>query len=99
MGFWVPPQTNSVYRCGIRYDAFTLIRHQTPHYMNKFVLVEDTCLSIGKDFDTEKSNLLEQGHNLVSEWCHPAVGRMATFVQAPIDPATIADSELLTMER
>lgn len=57
-----------------------------------YELIEDACLGKGLDFEAEKAALLAQGHILVHQYSHPAIGRVAVFTQVGPDPATRADS-------
>jgi hypothetical protein len=48
--------------------------------MNNYLLVEDTCLGKGLDFDQEKSKLdANPSYTLVHEGTHPAIGRIAEY--------------------
>ena len=44
--------------------------------MQEIILMEDTCMGQGKDFDKEKQSLLSQGYIVLSENIHPAVGKI-----------------------
>lgn len=47
--------------------------------MEKIFLTEDSCMARNTDFNSEREKLVKAGYVVVSEYTHPAVGRVITF--------------------
>jgi len=47
--------------------------------MELITLTEDSCIARNIDFKAEKQKLIDAGYAILSEYTHPAVGRVITF--------------------
>ena len=52
-------------------------------------LTEDYCLGRGLSYPEEKTKILQQGYQLVHEYCHPAVGMVSVFALIPPPPVPL----------
>lgn len=65
--------------------------------MNQITLIEDTCLRLQQDFHIEKAALIQQGYILVTQYNHPAIGKVAILKQ-PIIPSQPNSLDLANVE-
>ena len=65
--------------------------------MNQITLIEDTCLRLRLNFNIEKAVLIRQGYSLVTQYSHPAIGKIAILKQ-PISPSQPNSLDLANAE-
>jgi hypothetical protein len=48
--------------------------------MEQITLTEDSCMARNIDFKAEKQKLIDAGYVILSEYTHPAVGKVITLL-------------------